>query len=177
MNAEVESEAAAASSNSVEESKADGESGTIFDFFKSLTTGKLQKEDEQDIPFQLFISGQRRQKLLDSMMATDPAKRKEGQRILNNYKKQLNERIIRFKSAVKEQTECTSDHMRHTTTRTASDNRGQNSDKPNILDYLDDFLGENCAQFEIDIPDPNILRAILNRKGKFDEELKSDLLK
>ena len=32
----------------------------IFDFFKKLTTGKLQNPQEQELPFSLFISSKRR---------------------------------------------------------------------------------------------------------------------
>ena len=69
----------------------------IFDFFKKLTTGKLQNPQEQELPFSLFISSKRRQKLLDSMMATDEKKRADGAHILNNYRKQLAERMAREK--------------------------------------------------------------------------------
>lgn len=69
----------------------------IFDFFKKLTTGKLQNPQEQELPFSLFISSKRRQKLLDSMMATDPKRREDGEHILNNYRKQLAERMAREK--------------------------------------------------------------------------------
>ena len=76
-----------------------GAQGTsaIFDFFKKLTTNKLQNPKQQELPFSLFISSKRRQKLLDSMMATDKKKRDDGQHILNNYRKQLAERMAREK--------------------------------------------------------------------------------
>ena len=76
-----------------------GTQGTsaIFDFFKKLTTGKLQSSQEQELPFSLFISSKRRQKLLDSMMSTDTRKKAEGEHILKNYRKQLAERIAREK--------------------------------------------------------------------------------
>ena len=59
----------------------------IFDFFKKLTTGKLQNPQEQELPFSLFISSKRRQKLLDSMMEEDKRKKADGEHILNNYRK------------------------------------------------------------------------------------------
>ena len=57
-----------------------GNQGTsaIFNFFKKLTTGKLQGSQDQELPFSLFISSKRREKLLDSMMSTDPAKKASG---------------------------------------------------------------------------------------------------
>ena len=40
------------------------------------------------MPFSLFVSSKRRQKILDSMMEKDE-KKIEGDKILNNYKRQL----------------------------------------------------------------------------------------
>ena len=65
----------------------DSGSGAIYNFFKNLTTGKLQQNDEQELPFSLFISSKRRRKLLDSMMSENDEDRKKGEVILNNYKK------------------------------------------------------------------------------------------
>lgn len=65
----------------------DNGSGAIYKFFKNLTTGKLQSDDEQELPFSLFISSKRRRKLLDSMMSTDVKERAQGEVILHNYKK------------------------------------------------------------------------------------------
>ena len=48
-------------------SNKDEKSGAIYQFFKDLTDGKY-KVGKQDIPFQLFITRFRREKLLDSMM-------------------------------------------------------------------------------------------------------------
>ena len=36
-------------------------------------------------------------------------------------------------------------------------------------------MTRRMASFEIDVPEPNVLLAILNRKSKFENELKSDL--
>ena len=69
----------------------------IFDFFKKLTMGKLQTNQDKEMPFSLFISSKRREKLLDSMMAHDNHRRSEGEHILNNYRKQLAERMAREK--------------------------------------------------------------------------------
>ena len=75
----------------------DNGSGAIYKFFKNLTTGKLQSDDEQELPFSLFISSKRRRKLLDSMMSTDTKEKAQGEVILHNYKKQLAERMAREK--------------------------------------------------------------------------------
>ena len=48
------------------------------------------------MPFSLFISMERRRKLLDSMMS-EANDRKKGEMILHNYKKQLAERMAREK--------------------------------------------------------------------------------
>lgn len=49
----------------------------------------------ENIPFSLFISTQRRKKILASMMSKDPSEKKDGEKILANYKKQLAEKLAR----------------------------------------------------------------------------------
>ncbi len=58
--------------------------------------------------------------------------------------------------------------------------RAQNSRKGaashnQTQDDNQDFMTKRIANFEIDVPDSHVLLSILNRKGKFDEELKSNL--
>ena len=134
----------------------------IFDFFKKLTTGKLQKDQEQELPFSLFISSKRRQKLLDSMMEKNQNKRDEGQHILNNYRKQLAERMAREK-----------------VDRGDIFDRAQNSRRGAAQSQEEeekqDFMTRRMANFDLEVPDSNVLLAILNRKGKFDDDLRSDL--
>ena len=50
---------------------------------------KLQTKPTQqpEMPFSLFISMERRRRLLDAMMAKDDTDRKRGEKILNNYKR------------------------------------------------------------------------------------------
>jgi len=69
--------------------------GAIYQFFKDLTSGKMQIDGNENIPFSLFISSQRRRKILQSMQAKDDRLKKDGEKILNNYKKQLAERLAR----------------------------------------------------------------------------------
>lgn len=45
----------------------------IYNFFKSLTTGKFNKKGKELI-FKLFISGYRRTKILNAMMGDTPGK-------------------------------------------------------------------------------------------------------
>ena len=56
----------------------------------------MQEEDNKNMPFSLFVSYKRRQKIIDSMKEIG-GKRQEGEKILNNYKKQLAERMAREK--------------------------------------------------------------------------------
>ena len=49
------------------------------------------------MPFSLFISCERRRRLLDAMMADGETARTKGDMILNNYKKQIAERMAREK--------------------------------------------------------------------------------
>lgn len=50
------------------------------------------------VPFSLFISTYRRRKILDAMMSNNDKSKKEGEVILNNYKKQLAEKMAREKA-------------------------------------------------------------------------------
>ena len=71
------------------------EADKLFNFFQSLTNKKLQPADREQ-PFPLFYGSVRRQKILAAMMETqDKEKKKEGKKILENYKKQLNDKIQR----------------------------------------------------------------------------------
>ena len=36
-------------------------------------------------------------------------------------------------------------------------------------------MTRRMANFDLEVPDSNVLLAILNRKGKFDDDLRSDL--
>ena len=54
-----------------------------------------QKGKEQ--PFTLFYGSQRRTKILNAMMANDKQSKKEGGVILENYRKQLNDKMKREK--------------------------------------------------------------------------------
>jgi hypothetical protein len=47
----------------------------------------MQIDGNENIPFSLFISSQRRRRILASMWATDDKVKKDGEKILNNYKK------------------------------------------------------------------------------------------
>ena len=59
-------------------------------------------EENPNIPFSLFISSYRRRKILDAMMAKDKTKRDDGEKILNNYKKQIAEKMAREKAEMGE---------------------------------------------------------------------------
>ena len=67
----------------------------IFQFFKDLTSGRMNIDGNENIPFSLFISSQRRRKILQSMWANDDKVKKDGEKILGNYKKQLAEKLAR----------------------------------------------------------------------------------
>lgn len=80
-------------------------SSAIFEFFKKLTSGELKVDsDDKIIPFSIFISTYRRKKILAAMMCNaedgekERKKKEEGTRILNNYKKQLAEKLARQKA-------------------------------------------------------------------------------
>ena len=52
-------------------------------------------ENNENIPFSLFISTKRRKHILHSMFHENEEMRKKGERILSNYKKQLAEKLAR----------------------------------------------------------------------------------
>jgi len=52
------------------------------------------------MPFSLYISRERRKKILDSMMADTDNDKKHGETILNNYKKQLAEKMARERAQI-----------------------------------------------------------------------------
>ena len=56
------------------------------------------RKHEDDLPFSLFISMQRRRKLIDALLHIgdrDSKKYKEGENIMNNYRKQLVNKMAR----------------------------------------------------------------------------------
>ena len=75
-------------SNAKEGSKDDG-TAAIYLFFKDLTSGNMKIDGNEHIPFSLFISSQRRRKIMQAMMPDPkvPQLQKDGEKILNNYKK------------------------------------------------------------------------------------------
>ena len=75
--------------------KEDDGTGAIYQFFKDLTSGSMQIDKHENIPFSLFISTQRRRRILQSMCDSDEQIKKDGERVLNNYKKQLAEKLAR----------------------------------------------------------------------------------
>jgi len=54
--------------------------------------------EDKIIPFSIFISTYRRKKILAAMMGKSNKEKEEGTRILNNYKKQLAEKMAREKA-------------------------------------------------------------------------------
>ena len=75
--------------SSANEGVKDDGTTAIYLFFKDLTSGKMNIDGNDNIPFSLFISAQRRRKILQAILL-DPKEdqlQKDGERILNNYKK------------------------------------------------------------------------------------------
>lgn len=85
-----------AKERSVPKQEREDNNGAIHQFFKDLTSGKMQVKGNENVPFSLFITSHRRKQILNSMMENDnDQKKKDGEKILNNYKKQLAERLAR----------------------------------------------------------------------------------
>lgn len=100
------------------------------------------------MPFSLFVSYKRRQKILDSMMQKDDRKT-EGEKILNNYKRQLAERVAR------EKMEAGKLGIRKEMNRTANSSHQFMEQRLQIYDSNE-------------VPDPQVLEAILARESKFE---------
>lgn len=73
----------------------DDSTKAIYEFFKELTSGKLKIEGNKNVPFSLFVSAHRRRMIIDSIKSNDPVLKKNGEKILNNYKKQKAEKNAR----------------------------------------------------------------------------------
>lgn len=91
-------------------------------------------------------------------MSEDPKKRTEGEHILNNYKKQLTERMIREKV---DRGDIFERHM----------SRGGETSFKSESEERQDFMAQRMASYDNDVPDSNVLLAILARKGKYDNDL------
>ena len=66
------------------ESTSDDGTGAIYNFFKDLTGGKMKIDGNEHIPFSLFITCQRRRKILQAMpgWTKDANVKKDGEKIL-----------------------------------------------------------------------------------------------
>ena len=70
----------------------------IYDFFQELTKGNMNPDKNMKIGFGIYYSSKRREKILDAIFdVTDVAKKKEGKRILDNYRMQLSDQMKRIK--------------------------------------------------------------------------------
>jgi hypothetical protein len=91
-----------------------------------LTSGELKVDSEDKIiPFSIFISTYRRKKILGAMMGKTIKEKEEGTRILNNYKKQLAEKMAREKAEKGESLNNTS----YSAKKSVSSKAGGKSDK------------------------------------------------
>jgi len=99
------------------------------------------------MPFNLFISAHRRKMIIDAMMKSGD-QQKEGERIMQNYKKQLAERYAQ---------------MRIDRNMGQTKSQNTNSSKPKSRrgnrDSQNGGIGGNDQ-----MADPEVLKAILNRK-------------
>lgn len=110
-------------------------------------------EENPNIPFSLFISSYRRRKILDAMMNPVKTKKEEGEKILNNYKKQIAEKMAREKA---EHGEGLS---------SSASNRGKK--KVDEDDDEEDNFGNRANEIGVnEPPEPEVLLSILHRRSK-----------
>ena len=70
----------------------------IYDFFQELTKGNMNPDKNMKIGFGIYYSSKRREKILDAIFdVTDVTKKREGKRILDNYRMQLSDQMKRIK--------------------------------------------------------------------------------
>lgn len=134
-----------------QDAKKGGETGAIYNFFKQLTTGDFKLENNENAPFQLFISGYRRKMILQSMMSKDPQKKRDGDKILENYKKQLAERMAREKI-----------QLQALSGQTSAKTSSKRSAKDNAEYRVKRLQSYNSNE----VPDPDILKQILEQKSR-----------
>ena len=70
----------------------------IFNFFKKLTDGELQPDEDMKIGFGVFYSSERRKKILSSILNVGDKKQKaQNNKLLSNYRAQLSNHMKRVK--------------------------------------------------------------------------------
>ena len=135
-------------------------SGAIFEFFKKLTSGELKVDSEDKIiPFSIFISTYRRKKILAAMMGKTNKEKEEGTRILNNYKKQLAEKLAREKAERGETLSTTT----YSHKKSVSSHKGKHSDKRSRSNKSS--RRQHPELSNVDSMEPEILLRILFGKG------------
>ncbi|CAD8078716.1 unnamed protein product [Paramecium sonneborni] len=66
-----------------------GEKNPIYDFFKKMSNGQLEKGMDKHIPFKLNVSLFRRKQILNAITGDQKEIKDKGQKILQAYKRQL----------------------------------------------------------------------------------------
>lgn len=143
-------------------------SGAIFEFFKKLTSGELKVDSEDKIiPFSIFISTYRRKKILAAMMGKTSKEKEEGTRILNNYKKQLAEKMAREKAERGESLNNTAYSMKKSVAGGSSKGGGKDkkSNKSSKSARKQKQAEAAAAAMSMDTMEPDILLRILHGKG------------
>lgn len=141
--------------------------GAIYQFFKDLTTGKMQIDGKENIPFSLFISTMRRRKIIQSMQGLTEEDKKEGEKILINYKKQLAEQRAREHlekneyNSKKGQSEAKSSSSAMGGTKYS---KKSNKDENDAMKLVSQKMQE-ISNFQGEPPEPEILMDILMKKN------------
>jgi len=140
-------------------------SQAIFDFFKKLTSGELKVDSEDKIiPFSIFISTYRRKKILDAMMGKTTKEKEEGSRILNNYKKQLAERMARQRAEKGESLSTMSKSHKYSASG-ASSSKNSKAEKKSAREAKKREARSELQASVGEVMEPEILLRILFGKG------------
>jgi hypothetical protein len=119
--------------------------------------------DDKIIPFSIFISTYRRKKILAAMMGKTIKEKEEGTRILNNYKKQLAEKLARQKAEQGDTVSTTTYSHKKSVSSKAGRRSGKGSSKRSRSDKSSKKMHPEISN--VDSMEPDILLRILYGKG------------
>ena len=151
-----------------------GDSDIIFEFFKNLTDNTLKKKEKQ-LPFNLYFGAERRRKILDAIML-DPVnpdnknQKKNGERILENYRGSLNEMVKREKKEIEMMKEEGRDYAddvlqmkRFMEKRIAEIERAKQPDPRDLEDLISDLNWRQKVEV-LDAKSKRDLKSLFNMK-------------
>ncbi len=133
----------------------------------------MKIDGNENIPFSLFISSQRRRKILQSMWSTNDRVKKDGEKILANYKKQLAEKLAReqaergnnlFSRPTSGSRASKRSRMNATITSNKTNRTNKTREKESEAQKLIQQKLHEISNFQGEPPEAEMLLAILKKK-------------